>query len=592
MITRRFSCNVETFQRSGVRLKPAFKGALFAMALSCNAISAQAAALPGAGDNWTLTGGTLEGTRFSTLADITPNNVAKLKEEFSFQTGVRGSHMGEPLVVGSTLYAVTPYPDKLIAYDLTTGKTKWTYKPRISEYARGVNCCDKTNRGAAYADGKIIYNLLDNTTVAVNATTGKRVWATKLADEHTGVTMTGAPIIAKDKVIVGTSSGEMGVRGWVQALDVKTGKKLWRGYSTGPDTDVLFTSNSKPFYKKDQGKNLGQTTWPGKAWQQGGSSAWAYLTYDPKMNLVFYGTSQPGVWNPELRPGDNKWGSSIFARNADTGEVVWAYQFTPNDGWDYDAVSENISVTQIVDGKLRDLLVHFDKNGFAYTFDRETGQILHAPPFVEEVNWATGVNTATGLPDIDPNKKTHTGKDSDRICPSVLGGKGWEPGAFSPATGLFYMPTFNYCSVHHMLKAEFVSGAPYMGQDSSIVPGSDKSYTSELIAWNAAQGKMKWAVKEPRAIYGGVLATAGGVVFYGTQDKAFKAVDAATGKLLFNTTLECSTVGNPISFKGPNGKQRIAVFSGVGDLAGAIGGGGVCPGKSGTGGRVHVYKLS
>ncbi|QSA96555.1 PQQ-dependent dehydrogenase, methanol/ethanol family [Methylococcus sp. EFPC2] len=575
---------------------------MLALLLGAGAASAGAAAdvaWDEAGGSWTTAGGTPRGTRYSGLTEITPANVANLKEEFSFKTGVKGSHMGEPLVVGNILYVATPYPNKLIAYDLSKGEIKWTYAPDVDEYAQGANCCGGIVRGAAYAKidsttGVIVFPLLDNTVVAVNATTGKEVWRNHLADPRTGVTMTTAPVIVRDKVIVASSSGEMGVRGWVQGLDLKTGKSLWKAYNTGPDKDVLIGQyfRDHSVYYKDL-VDQGATSWPNeRAWLLGGSAAWNYMTYDPELDLLFYGTSQPGVWNADMRPGDNKWGASIFARRPDTGEAIWAYQFTPHDNWDYDSESESTPVNQPVttaDGVIHDkLLVHFDKNGFAYTFDRRTGQILLAPQFVPEVNWASHIDLTTGLPVVNDEMRVQEGKQTKNICPSVFGGKGWEPTAFSPKTGLFYAPTFNYCSDLAALKAEFISGAPYMGTEYNIHPGTDKSYVAELIAWDAAKGEKKWGVKEAKQIYAGVLSTAGGVVFYSTKDPKLKAVsadptpDAGTGggkKILFEAPLTCNTVGNPISFNGPDGKQRIAVFSDD-----------KCTGGEG-GGRVHVYKL-
>lgn len=626
-------CNKERHRHPSTRPTRIHAGVMLALLFGSDAMTVgTATAANGVNGEWTVAGGAPEGTRYSDLADITPANVSQLKEEFSLKTGVKGSHMGEPLVVKNVvngvtqtmLYVVTPYPNKLIAYDLSKGEAKWTYAPDVNEYAKGVNCCDSINRGAAYADGKIVFTLLDNTVVAVDKDTGKEVWRNHLADPRTGITMTAAPIITPGKadgikkVIVASSSGEMGIRGWIQALDLNTGKSLWRAYSTGPDTDVLSLPPSKggkfqPFYAKDQGENVGTTSWPGESWKVGGSAAWAYMTYDPELDLLFYGTSQPGVWGAEMRCDkaayeknprvcDNKWGASIFARKPDTGQAIWAYQFTPNDGWDFDSISESIPVNQTVNGQPRQLLVHLDKNGFGYTFDRGSGEILNANKFLpddpikklddQRVNWASNIDLTTGLPEVNPNKITHIGEWVDDICPSALGGKGWEPGAFSPKTGLFYMPTFNKCMSMHMLKAEYVAGAPYMGNDLKFLPGNIKTsdgkpFTSELIAWDATKGQRAWTIPEANAIYGGVLATAGGVVFYGTQDKTFKAVDASTGDVVFKTQMECSTVGNPISFTGSDGKQRIAVFSGVGALAGGIGGGGVC----GDSGQVHVYKL-
>jgi len=548
--------------------------------------------------DWASPGGTQDGQRYSALNQIDTTNVGALVEDFSVDTGVKGSHMGEPLVVGSILYAVTPFPNKLIAYDLANkGAKLWTYTPKVNKYAKGVNCCDAVNRGAAYANGKIVFNLLDNTTVAVDAIKGTEIWRNTTADVHSGVTTAGAPIIVNGKVIIGTVSGEMGVRGWVLALDLATGKELWRGYNTGPDKDVLINSQTKlPYTTAGNNTDLGQTTWPSNTWQQGGSSAWAYLTYDQETDTVFYGTSQPGVWNPELRPGDNKWGSSIFARDPNTGAVKWVYQVTPHDNWDYDATSENTPVTLSINGVSRKLLVHFNKNGFAYAFDRQTGEIIRADQFVTDVNWANSINLTTGRPLVNADKLTHTGKTTNDICPSALGGKGWEPGSFTPSTGLFYVPTFNLCMKMHMLKAEYVYGAPYMAMDMAISGAlTDPTYTSELIAWDAAKGQKVFGLKEPSAIYGGVLSTAGDLVFYGTQDKVFKVIDARPAqavngipKVLWSTKMECSTVGNPITFTGPDNKQRVAVFSGVGAMAGGFGGG-ACTGKAG--GKVHVYKL-
>lgn len=611
----------------------------------------------GAGADWTTFSGQTQGLSYSALTDITPANVATLKEEFSLPTGVYGSHNGGPLVVNdpasktSTLYVVTPYPNYLEAYDLKTGKLKWTYKPQEDKFARGVNCCDTTNRGAAYYNGKIVYTLLDNHVVAVDAKTGKQLWkSVSLADPRTGVTMNGAPVIVPDKanpagkqrVIVGSSNGEMGVRGWVKGLDLATGKLEWTAYTTGPDKDVGINVNNnlfKPFYAKDQGTDVGATSWPTgpnagtdkykPTYMNGGSSVWSWLTYDPDTDLVFYGTSQPGVWNPDMRCApeqlaldphacDNKWGASIFARKP-TGEAVWAYQMVPHDSWDYDSTSENMVINRpiAVKGVTHDkLLVNFHKNGFAYVFDRATGEVLSAPPFTH-VNWATHVDLNTGEPDIVEAFKVHQGQMSDVFCPSVLGGKPWLPGAYSPDTGMAYIPTLNLCQSIKALKTEFIAGSPYMGQSAHGALGplttpDGKFFMSELVAWDLTKqgpdgqyGVKAWGVQEKSAIWGGVLATAGGLVFYGTQDKAFKAVDMSTGKVVFSTAMECSTVGNPISFKGPDGKQRIAVFSGVGRLAGQIGGGGSCPSNNkledgwdvshptyaSKGGRVHIYKL-
>jgi alcohol dehydrogenase (cytochrome c) len=579
---------------------------------------------------WTSHGGNLEGTHYSELSEINLNTIGtlaqpKLIQEFALQTGVNGSHMGAPLVVGTTLYVVTPFPNVLTAYDLSTGKTKWTYKPTVNRYAFGVNCCDTVNRGPAYANGLVVYNTLDDATVAVNALTGTLAWRTTLADPHSGVTTNGATLIVPNKapgksgsslVIVGSSSGEMGVRGWVKALDLTTGTLVWTAYTTGSDQDVLINPNTyKPFYAKDKAGDQGISSWEANKWQQGGSSVWGYISYDAANDLLFYGTSQPGVWNADQRPGDNKWGASIFARTASTGEARWIYQVTPHDQWDYDSVSESTAIdlatpVTTASGDHNQVLVHFDKNGFAYTFDRLTGEVLSAPSFgavPAAINWADHIDLVSGLPVLNldangnPAKATHQGAVTKDICPSAMGMKGWEPSAYSPKTNTFFVPTFNLCMDYEGLKAEYIAGAPYMGMDIAMKLGPAGLYMGEMVAWDVAAGGRKWTMPEPAPVYGGVLATAGNLIFYGTLDNTFKARNADTGALVFTTPLECSTVGSPISFTGADGHQRIAVFSGVGWLAGGFTATGKpCPGRTGSettgatngGGRVHIYKLA
>ena len=577
---------------------------------------------------WTSHGGNLEGTHYSELSDINLNTIGtlaqpKLIQEFALQTGVNGSHMGTPLVVGSTLYVVTPFPNVLTAYDLSSGKTKWAYTPTVNRYAFGVNCCDTVNRGPAYANGLVVYNTLDDTTVAVNALTGKQVWRTTLADPHTGVTTNGATLIVPNQakpgsslVIVGSSSGEMGVRGWVKALDLATGALVWTAYTTGSDKDVMINPNTyQSFYAKDKAGDQGISSWETNKWQQGGSSVWGYITYDATNDLLFYGTSQPGVWNADQRPGDNKWGASVFARKASTGEARWIYQVTPHDQWDYDSVSESTPIDlaspiTTASGAHSQVLVHFDKNGFAYTFDRLTGEVLSAPSFgavPAAINWADHIDLVTGLPVLNldsngnPVKATHQGTVTQNICPSAMGMKGWEPSAYSAKTHTFFLPTFNLCMDYEGLKAEYVAGAPYMGMDMAVKLGPAGQFMGEMVAWDVATGSRKWAIPEPAPVYGGVLATAGNLIFYGTLDNTFKARNADTGALVFTTALECSTVGSPISFTGSDGKQRVAVFSGVGWLAGGFTATGKpCPGRTGSetttatngGGRVHIYKLA
>jgi PQQ-dependent dehydrogenase (methanol/ethanol family) len=557
-------------------------------------------ALAQAGADWTTPGGGPDGQRYSSLEKITTKNVGALVKEFSVSTGALPSHQGQPLVIGGVMYVVSPFPHKLMAIDVAgAGTVLWTYQPPFDYAAHGVACCDHVNRGAAFGNGLIVFNTLDNNVVAVNAATGALAWSRNMGDPRTGQTMTGAPIIVRDRVIVGSAGAELGARGFTAGLNLATGAVVWKAYGTGPDADVKIGSGFKPFYDDAKGADLGATTWPGELWKQGGATSWGWFTYDPDLDLVYHGAANPGVWNPDMRKGDpanpdprrsdNKWGSSIFARDPATGAAKWIYQVTPHDGWDYDATSENIVVDMKVDGEKRKTLVHFDKNGFAYTIDRRNGEVLVAKPF-GAVTWAKNVDRKTGRPNVEDGMTPTESKIRKDICPSAFGAKDAEPASYSPRTKLFYVPAINLCSDVEAIRAVYIAGAPFMGADIDIKPGPEGGlgpHLGEIVAWDAAKGVKKWTLAEPLPVYGGTLATAGDLVFYGTLDKRFKALNAKTGEKLFETTLDCGIVGNPVTFLGADGKQRVAVYSGVGWLAGGLSGQGACA----TPGAVHVFKL-
>ena len=368
-------------------------------------IHAAPAATPDDGE-WSMPGKDYASTRYSGLTQITPANAGHLHPVWSFSTGVLGGHEGQPLVVHNTMYVVTPYPNTLYAFDLSKPDypLEWKYRPPVSPNAVGIACCDAVNRGAFYADGKIVYNLLDGHTVAVDANTGKQLWVTTIADMSAGETTTMAPFAVKNRVLVGASGGEFGIRGWVKGLDLATGRVAWTGYNIGPDSEILAKPGEfNPFY--DHTPNLGESTWPKDAWKIGGAPVWGWMSYDSTLGLVYYGTGNPGPYNPEQRAGDNKWTTSVMARRPEDGSLVWAYQFTPHDSWDFDATAEMVLADLPIDGKLRRVLVHFDKNGFAYTIDRATGQVLVAKPFVTE-NWAKEIDLTTGRPVVDSSKLT------------------------------------------------------------------------------------------------------------------------------------------------------------------------------------------
>jgi PQQ-dependent dehydrogenase (methanol/ethanol family) len=529
-----------------------------------------AAPRTGPANEWPMPGGDYSNSRYSELAEITPANAKNLRAAWTFSTGVLRGHEGQPLVVGNTMYLVTPYPNVSYAIDLTTPgyPLKWKFRPDNAQTAVGIACCDVVNRGASYDDGKIFYNLLDGHTVAVDAKSGRQLWRTRMGDIKRGETITMAPIVVKNKVLVGSSGGEMGVRGWIAAIDATSGKELWRAYNLGPDKDIRIGPRFKPFYAHDKGVNLGVTSWPGDAWKIGGGAVWGWLSYDPQLNLVYYGTSNPGPWNVAKRPGDNKWTASILARDVDSGDLVWAFQVTPHDMWDYDAVNENILVDLPMNGTTRKALVHFDRNGFAYTIDRATGQVLLAKPYVP-MNWSSGVDLATGRPVVNPAKMTTAAAKISNICPSLEGGKNQQPAAFSPNTGWFYVPTNNLCMDWEMREVAYIAGTPYIG---AMAPetGGPGGYRGEFIAWDATTGTKQWGIKEPYPVWGGALATAGGVVFYGTLDGWFKAVDARNGTVLWQFKVGSGVVGNPVTYVGPDGKQYVAVYSGIGGDMGLL----------------------
>ena len=526
---------------------------------------------PLAGAEWTMPAGDYGNLRYSTLNTITTTNVNHLRPITTFSTGIARGHEGQPLIIGATMYVVTPFPNNLIAVDLTKpgGAVKWIYEPHPDSRAVGIACCDVVNRGAAYADGKIVYSLLDATVVAVDADTGAERWRTRVGDINRGETFTAAPLIVHGKVLVGNSGGELGVRGYVAALDLANGAELWRAFNTGPDADVKIGPRFRAYYAKDQGVDLGVHSWPREQWKLGGSTVWGWLSYDPQTNLFFYGTGNPGVWNPDLRPGDNKWSSTIFARDADTGDARWAYQVTAHDSWDYDEIMENVLVDSDYGGRRRKLLIHPGRTGFVYVLDRETGELLSADTY-QPVNWARGYDLKTGQALENDDKHTHFGKVTEGICPSSTGAKDVIPSAFSPRTGLLYIPAHNTCMDYEGIEANYIAGTPYLGADVRMYPGPG-GYQGELVAWDVARNHKAWGVKDAKfPIYSGVLATAGDVVFYGTMDGWFKAIDARTGNELWQFHCASGIVGNPVTYLGPDGKQYVAVYAGIGGWMGAV----------------------
>jgi PQQ-dependent dehydrogenase (methanol/ethanol family) len=522
------------------------------------------------GAEWRMPARDYANTRFSPLDEITPSNASQLQLAFSFSTGVEKGHEAAPIVVGDTMYVVTPYPNYVFAFDLTKpgANVKWKFDPKTNASAQGVACCDVVNRGAVYAEGRLFFNTLDNHAIALEATSGKELWRAKLGEIQLGQTITMAPLVVKGKVLVGNSGGELGIRGWLTALDAATGKQIWRAYSTGSDKEVLIGSSFKPFYGQDRGKDLGMKTWPSEAWKIGGGTVWGWISYDPQLDLIYYGTGNPGPWNHEQRPGANKWTCGIFARRPDNGDAIWFYQSSPHDLYDYDGINESVLVDLSIGGTLRKALLRAERNGYVYVMDRATGEVLYADPFVH-ITTTLGVDLPSGALRYNPQKVPRVGKVVRDICPASPGAKDWQPSAWSPHTKLLYIPHQNLCQDSLVSETSYIAGTPYVGADVKMRAGPG-GYRGEFSAWDPIARKKVWTIRENFPVWSGAVVTAGDVAFYGTMDGWFKAVDASNGTLLWKYKTSSGIIGQPISYRGPDGHQYVAVLAGVGGWAGAV----------------------
>ena len=517
---------------------------------------------------WVMPAKNFASTRFSSLNQINAGNAGKLQVAWSFSVGSNHGQEAAPIVVGDTMYIVGAYPNELFALDATTGDLKWKYSPRVDPASQGVACCDVVNRGEAYDNGKIFFNTLDDHTIAVDAKTGKEVWVAKLGEITKGQTMTMAPLVADGKVFVGNSGGEMGIRGWVTALDENTGKIVWRAYSVGPDKDVKIGPRFHAYYKSAQGKDLGVKTWPPGRWQIGGGPVWGWISYDPKTNLIFYGSGNPGPWNSNQRQGDNKWTTTIFARDANTGEAVWGDQLNPHDLYDYDEINENLLIDMPINGKMTHVLVHPGRDGFMFVIDRQTGQIYSADKYDTQTSMKY-FDVKTGRPVMNDALKPVLGKNISGICPASPGAKDWQPTAYSPVTKLLYIPHQHLCMDFKTGEVGYIAGTPYVGATEDMYAGPGH-YRGEFAAWDPIKRKKVWAIHEKFPVWTGTMVTGGNIAVYGTMDRWFKVVDARNGKLLYQFHAPSGFVGQPITYQGKDGNQYIAMLSGVGGWAGAI----------------------
>lgn len=517
----------------------------------------------GPGD-WPTAGLDPAGTRFSPLRQITPTNVAQLEEAWRYPTGISGPHEGAPLVVNSVMYLHTPHPNRVVALDLReSGTVLWRYDPPLDSTPLSTGFRDTGTRGLAWHPSGIVFApITSGYLAALDAASGREIWRVRNADVRRGATVQSAPVVIGDIVLIGMAGSEYGVRGYLTAYRAANGELLWRGYTTGPDADLPLDGPANIQYPTHAARNLGTTTWPGSAWQRGGGSTDGWLTWDDELRLVYHGTGPPSPWNALLRPGDNKWTSSIVARDLTTGRIRWAYQLTPNDAWGYGAEGENILADLTIGGRPTRALIHVGRNGFIYTLDRTNGRVLT----VERggpANWAALVSPSSGLPTRNSKMVPAADQMVEGICPSTFGLKASAPAAYSREVGLLFAPLTNLCMNVRPAAPRYAPGEMALGAAWHLATGPGGSL-GRLIAWDPTAGAIRWEIREAAPLTGGVLATASGLVFYPASDQFLKAVDQATGREYWRAPLPAAAMGSPMSYLGPDGKQYLAILTGPG----------------------------
>lgn len=503
--------------------------------------------------SWPVYGGDNGNQRFSQGSQITPANVSKLNVKWALQLGSNRSQESSPILVGDTLYVTSSFgPKNVFAVNAKTGEVRWKWSPEMPKGVEQYACCDVNNRGVAYNDGKIFVGRLDAKVTALDAKSGKEMWTQTVVDYTQGSVITSPPVVAKNVIITGFGGGEYGVRGALVALDQATGKEVWR-------THTVPVGNEK-----------NADTWKGDTGKTGGGAAWNVGSYDPKLNLVYYGTSNPGPWTAIVRGNDssdigkftNLYTASVIAMNPDTGNIVWHYQFTPHDAWDYDGVNELVFADLPVDGKKVPVIMQANRNGFFYVIDRANGKLISAKNFVP-TNWATGIDLKTGMPIEAPNneKRPRLKKWAKDICPNLVGGKNWMPMSYNPKTGLVYIPTMNMCMDLEGIQEEYKRGQFYLGVNFDLDKPGPGGYLGGLKAWDPVAQKEVWFIKDDLPFNGGTMTTTTGLVFAGDIKGTFRAHDAKTGKELWKFNTGSGISAAPISYT-LDGKQYVAVTSG------------------------------
>jgi len=504
--------------------------------------------------DWGVYGGDTGNTRFSDNKQVNAGNVSKLSVKWALQLGTNRSQESTPIIVGDTMYVTSSFgPKNVFAVDAKTGEVKWRYSPEIPKGVDQFACCDVNSRGVSYSDGKIFFGTLDARLIALDAKSGKELWASKVVDYTQGSVITSPPTVAKNVIVTGFGGGEYGVRGALVGFDQKTGKELWR-------TQTVPSGNEK-----------GADTWKNDSGKYGGGAAWFIGSYDPKLNLVYYGTSNPAPWAAAVRGNDssevgkftNLYTASVVAMNPDTGNIAWHYQFTPHDAWDYDGVNELVFADLPMNGKTTPVIMQANRNGFFYVIDRANGKLLSAKQFVDGVNWATGIDLKTGAPIEAPNNVKRPGlkrKASD-VCPNLLGGKNWMPMSYNKVTGLVYIPTMNLCMDMEGIQEDYKRGQFYLSVNFDLGKMGPGGHGGGLKAWDPVAQKTVWMNKNSLPFNGGTMTTASGLVFAGDIQGMFRAFDGKTGKELWKFNTGSGITAAPMTYT-IDGKQYVAVVSG------------------------------
>lgn len=499
--------------------------------------------------DWLMYGGNYEGWRFSPLTDIDRQNVKNLQAVWIFQTGIPAQLQASPIVADGILYLTAAY-NHLFALDAVTGDPLWKYDHPLPDDLR--ICCGPGNRGVAIAEDKVYMATLDARLVALDRRTGAVAWNVKIDDYALGHSATLAPLVVRDKVIVGIAGGEYGIRGYIDAYDMKTGERKWRRYTIPGEGEK------------------GVETWAGDSWKNGGGPAWVTGSYDPEQNVLFWATGNPSPdWNGDGRAGDNLYTNSVLALDPDTGEMKWYFQFTPHDVWDYDGNTGLFLLDVQRSGKTIKALAQPNRNGYLYVLDRMSGQYLHSAQYVEQLNWAKGLDE-NGRPIVDPKYVPMEGGNPEYICPGNVGGQnGSYTAAYSPLTKYIYVPVIESCGKMEKATSVFIQGVPFWGGGPGDTQADDGSSYGHLSAIDPTTGEVKWRYKDDYPLVGGTLATAGGLVFTGNQSGYALAFDDTSGELLWKFQTGSTVRGQPITYK-IGGRQYVAVPSGGGGLVVSI----------------------